>query len=294
MPKVSICIPTYNNLSAFKRCFSSVNKQTFTDYELIITDDSSNDDILEYVKTLPQGKNIIYQKNKIALGSPENWNEAIRKATGEYIKILHHDDFFTYDNSLQTFVDLLDKNPQADFAFVASRNVDILNNKIVNINNPDELKIWKIKNSPLELINGNYIGAPSATIFRKTTNEFFDKKTIWLVDLDLYIRILKKNPTFEYKDIDAISIGISNSQLTNKLENNKEINLSEYFYLLEKYKIEKISKSPYEKHIINLLKKFRIHSIKQIRNAGFTGKLPSDTKLIVFYLFLGKLKNIFK
>lgn len=294
MPKVSICIPTYNNLSAFKRCLGSVLKQGYGDYEVIITDDSTNDDIYNYLRTLRFSDNIIYKKNETQLGSPENWNEAMRNAKGEYIKILHHDDFFTYNNSLQIFVNLLENNPEVDFAFVASRNVNTQKNQLININNPDEFMINKINKNPLELINGNYIGAPSATIFRKNKDIFFDKKTIWLVDLDFYIRILKKNPKLEYINIDAISIGISNLQLTNKLENDKKINLFEYFYLLDKYNIRKITNSPFENHILNLLKKFKIYSIKQIRKTGFDGKLPNDTRIVLFHLVLYQLKSFFK
>ena len=37
-PKVSICIPTYNQLDYLKICLQSIAGQTFTDYEIIIVD----------------------------------------------------------------------------------------------------------------------------------------------------------------------------------------------------------------------------------------------------------------
>lgn len=43
MVKVSICIPAYNNGQAVRRLLSSVEKQTFKDYEVIITDDSAGE-----------------------------------------------------------------------------------------------------------------------------------------------------------------------------------------------------------------------------------------------------------
>ena len=44
-----------------------------------------------------------YFKNEQPLGTPENWNEAIRNANGAWIKIMHNDDWFATDNALQVF-----------------------------------------------------------------------------------------------------------------------------------------------------------------------------------------------
>lgn len=98
MPKVSICIPTYNNIDEVKHLLRSIESQTFTDYEIIITDDSSDNAIEEYVK---EYSFINYTHNIPSLGHIYNWNAAIEKATGEYIKIMFSDDWFTYDDSLE-------------------------------------------------------------------------------------------------------------------------------------------------------------------------------------------------
>ena len=39
MPKVSICIPAYKDREGLKRLLKSIEKQSFTDYEVIISDD---------------------------------------------------------------------------------------------------------------------------------------------------------------------------------------------------------------------------------------------------------------
>ena len=52
MPKVSVCIPTYNNLELFKKCLNSVLVQEFKDYEIIVSDDSNNDEIEYYLNGL--------------------------------------------------------------------------------------------------------------------------------------------------------------------------------------------------------------------------------------------------
>lgn len=105
--KVSICIPAYKHIDFLRRCLNSILEQRFTDYEVVITDDSPDDSLQKLVEEYSDER-IKYFKNKKALGSPLNWNEGIKKANGEYIKILHHDDWFSSPDSLEKYVRLLD------------------------------------------------------------------------------------------------------------------------------------------------------------------------------------------
>ena len=58
MPKVSICVPTYNNCAEVAQLMRSIGEQTFSDYEVIITDDSDGNEI-----SMPTGKGQIYGRN---------------------------------------------------------------------------------------------------------------------------------------------------------------------------------------------------------------------------------------
>lgn len=277
-PKVSICIPTYNNLLGIQKCLESVFIQTFTDYEIIITDDSRNDDVKNYIFSLNR-KDIQYHKNTIALGSPQNWNAAIEKANGEYIKILHHDDWFTDKNALEVFVKLLNDNPKGSLGFVSSKVINLENDTLEYTNKPDGNYVERINQFPMELLRGNKIGAPSATIFRKASNLFFDPQLIWLVDIDFYINILKQG-TLHFDSREVISIGISPSQITNSVNNDKKINVFEYFYLLKKYKIQNLAETTILPPYRWLAEKFSLKNIRDIRDAGYTEELPADVDII--------------
>ncbi|WP_291120708.1 glycosyltransferase family 2 protein [Empedobacter sp. UBA7248] len=291
MPKLSICIPAYNNVESLKRCIESIFIQTFQDYEIIITDDSNNLDVCMYINDICCDK-IHYYKNKIQLGSPENWNESIRKANTDIIKILHHDDWFTDENSLAILVKLLEDNPESSLAFVSSINFDVINNKIINYNKPKHSLIKHFENTPIDLLKGNFIGAPSATIFRKNENLFFDKETIWFVDIDFYIQILSQNAKLAYNEQEAITIGISNTQITREVENDIRINITEYFYLLQKWGVKKLKDSSLKKSSYDLLKRFNIQNKKDIRNLGYKGALPKDINLLFIKLFLKRIKKL--
>ena len=56
-------------------------------------------------KSHPISSKIRYFKNADQLGTPENWNEGLRKASGDWIKIMHDDDWFTGPESLHIFTE---------------------------------------------------------------------------------------------------------------------------------------------------------------------------------------------
>src|ERR1044072_4054338 len=91
---ISICIPAYKNVDFLKRLLDSIAIQTYSNYEIIICDDSPDESVAEFIKSRSVLKNIRYHRNVSSLGTPENWNECIRRANGEWIKIMHDDDWF--------------------------------------------------------------------------------------------------------------------------------------------------------------------------------------------------------
>ena len=76
MAKVSICIPTYNNVHELERLLHSIMEQTLQDFEIIITDDSTNMEIADLIQIF-RDERIIYQKNSTPLGHIFNWNKAL-------------------------------------------------------------------------------------------------------------------------------------------------------------------------------------------------------------------------
>lgn len=244
MNKVSICIPAYNNEKSVKRLLESIEIQSYKDYEVIITDDSETDSIKELIN----GKtNIKYYKNEKRLGATANWNQAIRRSSGEFIKIMHHDDWFTDVNSLQSFVDMLEEHPEADMAFSGTRQVEEESNAGFDgyerfIAKEDAALIAEDYRN---LFLGNTIGAPSAVIVRRKSNVTdlgeqreeiaYDERLKWLVDMDYYMQILKRNPHFVYTEAPLVSIGIGQEQLTETCRDDKELNVREYGCLYNKY-----------------------------------------------------------
>lgn len=233
MKKVSICIPVYNNVNGVQRLLDSVSKQKFRDFEVIITDDSTNEEVAELVNTYNDFE-LRYYKNAERLGAIRNWNSAVQKCTGEYIKIMHHDDWFTDEASLGKLVQMLDEKPEAILAFCGTWQVGEGQKYSRHISKSDARLIQEDYRN---LYLGNIIGAPSAVIHRKSVCQY-DEKLTWLVDMDFYMQLLKENSNFVYTEEPLISIGMGKEQLTRKCIENKEINSFEYQYIYKKYNLE--------------------------------------------------------
>lgn len=244
--KVSICIPTYNNVSEVERLLKSIYEQEYQDFEVNISDDSTNDEIAGLVMEYPQ---VNYIHNAVPYGHIFNWNAAIRMAKGEYIKIMFSDDWFTDNHSLGAFVALLDGNPDAMMAFSGSRQVmldgqDI--GQLHHVTSENGMKAYDRYASPEFIDNlekdyrslflGNQIGAPSATIYRRGSSPaLFDEQSNWASDMFLYFDLLSTNGQFAYTKKPLVSIGVHVNQYTESfLEKDLRI-YNDYRYMYTKY-----------------------------------------------------------
>lgn len=94
LPKVSIIILTYNNLSLTQKCLDSIAEHTdYPNTELIIVDNASTDGTQQYLtsrfaNTLSKIKLIFNQKNS---GFAAGNNQGLREASGDYLVILNND-----------------------------------------------------------------------------------------------------------------------------------------------------------------------------------------------------------
>ena len=115
MPKVSVIIPTYNRADVVGGAIQSVLDQTYTDWELIVVDDGSQDNTRDVVASYDDPRiRYIHQDN---MKLPGARNTGIRASTGQYIAFLDSDDLFL-PGKLQLQVDAMDRD--SDIGLVAS------------------------------------------------------------------------------------------------------------------------------------------------------------------------------
>lgn len=290
VPGVSVCIPVYNNAAGLERALKSVASQSFQDYEVIITDDST-DDSAELVADLFKGAmpELTYYRNKERAGSPGNWNRALELAKGKYIKIIHHDDWLKTHGCLAEMVSAAEKTDGLVLVFSSSSAVNPQMDQ-VGINRPKSSSVRNVSEMPISLLQGNIIGAPSATLFSNHGGLRFDENLIWLVDVDFYIAAMKKGYRLKYLDkVLVCTTTGSSQQITSAVENSKEIELYETTYLIDKWQSNS-HKTNYLQ-LTALLDKYGVKTLRSLKGINFS---PRQKWTIRRLLLLNNARRIIR
>lgn len=110
-PAVSIGMPVYNGAKYIESAIDSILAQTYTDFELIISDNASTDATEEICRRYAAADpRIRYSRNPTNLGAAPNYNRVIHLARGRYFRHAAHDDILAPTN-IERCVEILDRNP---------------------------------------------------------------------------------------------------------------------------------------------------------------------------------------
>lgn len=227
--KISIVIPTYNNKSLFIKAIRSVLNQDLQPHEIIISDDSSNNSIEEWIKQ--QNSHLIkYYRNYPAKGAVNNWNSGIEKATGDWIIVLHHDEEFGSSNYLRILSSHMDNSDILISDIRVRENQELRKGRINGY-----LKRILLKMPASQLII-NSIGPCACICFNRRILQKFDNNLTWLVDVEWYSRLLYKAQNNKY---DPSMVIISNHGHTDQITSSINISSAhkeDVKYLKKKYK----------------------------------------------------------
>ncbi len=113
--KFTVLLPTRNRLELLKYAVESVRRQDYSDWEIIISDNFSAQDITGYIQSLDDPR-IKYFRTDSFVPVTDNWNNALDKSSGDYVTMLGDDDCLMkgYFNTVRKLVQQYD-NP--DFIY---------------------------------------------------------------------------------------------------------------------------------------------------------------------------------
>ena len=236
--KISICIPTFQRVNFLKRLLDSISVQSFKDFEVIVTDDSPEDDVRKLSQEYENKFSLRYFKNVVPLGTPANWNQAIRHARGEWIKLMHDDDWFSSSESLEIF----SQYTSADSKFIFSGYTRVYTDekKLPQTLIADSSVYESIQKEPNLLFVNNWIGPPSVTLVHRSVKDIYDEKLKWRVDIDFYMRLLENGEKFVYINHSLINIGMSGLQVTQSSINDPKVELPEGWIILKKHGVRSL------------------------------------------------------
>ncbi|MBC7893496.1 MAG: glycosyltransferase family 2 protein [Sphingobacteriaceae bacterium] len=280
-PRLSVCIPAYRQTRYLRRALDSLREQTFTDFEIVLTDDSPDDEVADFVENYQFGPRLRYFHNPRSLGTPENWNEAVRQSRGELIKILHHDDWLAQPDSLQTLVDALDAQPEADLVFCASVATVADTGVVRDVNRPTPAQVDRLRSHPEELFAANRIGAPSATLYRRRAGLTYDSILTYTVDTDFYIRLLRQNPALVYVNEPLVAIGLNEGQVTQSAIADRGLLLREYAYTYQKLGLNATRNLKIARFWWEFFHRHHVHLVADFRAAGYAGPVGWELRMLM-------------
>jgi glycosyltransferase involved in cell wall biosynthesis len=276
---ISICIPAYKRPDLMQRLLESIAKQTFTDYEIVITDDTPGSEVHNIVKKF-ENLPIEYYKNNPAQGMPGNWNYVIAKATTSWIQLLHADDWYSAPDSLLQLTEAC-KNSGSSFIFCSSNEVNS-EGRIIKITQLNEEKRLMLQEKPIHLVFDNVVGHPSTVVHKRDTGISYDTTFKWVVDIDFYIRYLSKHQPFHYISQPLINIGVDDEQVSSSSYKNPFVEIPEYLFLIQKFPEAIKEKNWFVFRCLwNLVKKFRIKDWSYIKAHGYDGP---ETNIVLFII----------
>jgi len=266
-PKVSICIPVYNHFDYVKRLFDSIVMQDYENIEVIVSDDSIQSEIADLCEQYKDELRIRYCKHRPSLGSPKNWNFALDQASGEYIMLIHQDDYFAKASSIDSYLNEFRKNKNVSFVF--SRNTPMYDNGTLVPNVPRNQKIINdLKGNIDILIDDFVIGPPSNVMISKKIKTRFDERFIWLVDVDYFVRIIESGIEYSFIDDHLITIGMHGGQTTVFCHENPEIMLRENILYAEKRPLKVFRKIFVFDYFWRLIRNHKVKSINDLLKIG--------------------------
>lgn len=250
-PLVSICIPTYNGAEFIEEALNSALEQTYKNIEIVVSDDSSNDNTLSIIRERLDKAEVpfaIYNHDPKGIGA--NWNYCVEKANGTFVKFLFQDDLLRAD-CIEKMVELAMMDDKVGLVYCKRTILHNQNNfehtKWIAYCGILHQKWSKIKVeygiidgkkylADLYLMNGplNKIGEPTAVLLRKKCFDktgYFDEDLKQTLDIEFWYRIMKYFK-IGFIDENLVSFRLHDNQATFI---NKRNEIDEIYILKQKF-----------------------------------------------------------
>lgn len=191
MPKVSVCVITYNHEKYIRQCLQSiVDQETNFDFEVIIADDFSTDGtraiVQQFAEKYPTVIRTMFQETNT--GGTKNFIDVHEAAKGEYIAHIDGDDY-ALPGKLQAQANYLDVNPECNIVWHRM----IIHDESTGDEWEDCYNKYGLTNryyNLFDMLNFVAIGLHSSKMYRNTSNGSFRNRD-YLLDFDANVEQIK-------------------------------------------------------------------------------------------------------
>jgi glycosyltransferase involved in cell wall biosynthesis len=270
IPKLVICVVTYNHEHYITQCLDSLlHQKTDFDFKLLISDDASKDRtpfiLEEYKQKYPN--QIMLFNHKQNMGAYKNFVFVHTQAAAQYIAHVDGDDY-TLPGKLQKQVDFLEANPQ--YNIVWHRNY-ILNESTQQLL-PDLIQYEKLQHIEFtrkEVILFPSIGTNSSKMYRSSVKSF-DIPSFDVMDYFMNVEQIKQGKagfiSNEILGVYRSGVGISSANSHTSFILAKSINYFRIKYKKERKYINAVSLFLLLVSIKNKRKVWRMHAVNFVKS----------------------------
>ncbi len=272
----SVIIPTYNRINELKKALQTAIEQTEKSFEIIVIDDHSNDNTVEWLRTVnnPQVKVLINKNKKGACGAR---NTGVEAAKGEWIAFLDSDDWWAL-SKLEIVKKNINLHPEYKVFYSACYYVNSKGdlNPIPTIGVSGNITKYLGRLNPVRGFSGMVV--KKASVIEAGG---FDESLPARQDIDLYFRLSAKEHFYFIPNLLAYVSFFTE----NKISFNPQNRLAGWLKV-------------YKKHKASMSFSDRVYQQKRIANFAFQAK-----EYLVFLQFLpvaflsvvtGFVKKLFK
>lgn len=203
-PRVSVCLPVFNGEKYLAAAIESVLNQSHIDFELVVSDDGSEDESAEIVNDYAsRDKRILFSRNPQRLGLFGNYNNCLERARGEYIKTFAQDDLL-HPDIIRRMVTALDTFPNVILASCGRETIGPENQHIETLTHLEHDSILPGKEVIIDNLTKfcNWVGEPSCLMFRREfKGEGFTDDFYQFGDIEYIFRLLEQGDLYYISDV---------------------------------------------------------------------------------------------
>lgn len=208
MIKISIIVSVYNCEKYISRLVNCIFKQKYSNFELIIVNDGSTDNTLQYLRNFNDEKLILIDKKNT--GVSDSRNEGLKRATGDLIIFLDADDYIE-DNYFETIIHYFEKYPDIEllgfgyYSDVEDTHLNTISQDVFNYNE----KYYRAKDE----YKGNLVELWDKKMLYNIWNKVYKKSIIDKYNLRFFELNWGEDMDFNKKYIDFVN----NFYISNKI-----------------------------------------------------------------------------
>jgi glycosyltransferase involved in cell wall biosynthesis len=260
MPLITVGIPVYNAMPYLPECMESILRQSYADFEILVINDGSTDDSLEYINSIRDPRvRVVSQSNQ---GLTATLNRMLSEAKTPWLARQDADDV-SYPHRLANITEFIGKYPGAGmFYSLADYYPDGSIGQFRSATGtPEELR---------EIVNSGYLLSlchPSVTLsVEKTLALGGYRFDLYCEDIDLWWRMAVSN---DIRCIPEVTVGVRQN-----LQSTSSMNLSEqmlnglyiqYLLLSHLWKLEPLPLESVRAALESMIDKRKIRSKQHLR-----------------------------